>query len=86
MTAVIDFGCLGVGDPAVDLLPAWNLFPPTARAVYRETLGVDDATWLRGMGWALSVSVIALPYYLHTNPGLVSISHTAIEQVLAAAP
>lgn len=82
LTAVIDFGCLGVGDPAVDLLPAWNLFPPTARQVFRETLEVDNATWLRGMGWALSVSVIALPYYLNTNPALVSISRTAIDQVL----
>ena len=42
----------------MDLLPAWNLFPSAAREVYRQTLGVDDATWLRGMGWALSVSVI----------------------------
>jgi aminoglycoside phosphotransferase (APT) family kinase protein len=82
MTAVIDFGCLGVGDPAVDLLPAWYLFPPAARDVYRQTLGVDEATWLRGMGWALSVSVIALPYYLHTNPGLVAISRRAIAEVL----
>lgn len=85
LTAVIDFGCLGVGDPAVDLLPAWNLFPPPAREVFRETLNVDDATWLRGMGWALSVSVIALPYYLETNPALVAISRTALTQLLGSA-
>jgi aminoglycoside phosphotransferase (APT) family kinase protein len=31
LTAVIDFGCLGVGDPACDLFPAWNLLPSIAR-------------------------------------------------------
>ncbi|MFE9886520.1 aminoglycoside phosphotransferase family protein [Streptomyces scopuliridis] len=53
LSAVIDFGTLAVGDPAVDLIPAWN-FPAPAREVFRTTLGVDDATWARGRGWALA--------------------------------
>lgn len=80
---MIALGCLGVGDPSVDLLPAWPLFPPTARESFREALAVDDETWRRGMGWALSVSVIALPYYLHTNPVLAGMSRHSIEQLLA---
>ena len=83
LSAVIDFGCLGVGDPACDLLVAWNLFPAPAREVYRRTLSVDDATWARGRGWAHSTSVIALEYYHATNPVLAGISRYAIEQVLA---
>jgi aminoglycoside phosphotransferase (APT) family kinase protein len=59
--AVIDFGCLGVGDPACDLFPAWNLLPAEAREVFREALGVDDATWIRGRGRALSQALLALP-------------------------
>lgn len=70
LSAVIDFGCLGVGDPAVDLLPAWNLFDGAAREAYREALGVDDATWERGRGWAVSVALIALPYYGETSPAI----------------
>ena len=31
LTAVIDFGGVGVGDPACDLMPAWNLFDGRAR-------------------------------------------------------
>ncbi len=56
--AVIDFGCLGVGDPACDLQVAWNLLSAETRDVLRGALQVDDATWARGRGWALSVGLI----------------------------
>jgi len=83
LSAVIDFGCAGVGDPAVDMSVAWNLFAGEAREVYRAALAVDDATWARGRGWALCCALIALPYYRDTNPVLAAISRYAIEQVLA---
>ena len=54
LSAVIDFGGLGLGDPAVDLIVAWNLLSAGTRPAFREALEVDDATWLRGRGWALS--------------------------------
>ncbi|WP_243725480.1 aminoglycoside phosphotransferase family protein [Actinomadura rubrisoli] len=55
LSAVIDFGTLAVGDPAVDLLAAWTLLPAgTARDAYRTALGVDEATWARGRGWGLA--------------------------------
>ena len=81
--AVIDFGCLGVGDPACDLLPAWNFFAGDAREVFRTMVDVDDATWERGRGWALSVGIIALPYYRDTNPALASLALHTIEEVLS---
>jgi aminoglycoside phosphotransferase (APT) family kinase protein len=84
LSAVIDFGALNVGDPAVDLLPAWNLFPGPVREVYRAALGVDDATWERGRGWALSVALIALPYYRHTNPAITAGSQLVIDRVLTS--
>jgi aminoglycoside phosphotransferase (APT) family kinase protein len=84
LSAVIDFGCLGVGDPACDLAVAWNLFSREAREAFRAELALDDATWARGRGWALSVGLIALPYYWQTNPVLAGISRHAIEEVLAA--
>ncbi|MHB1295296.1 MAG: aminoglycoside phosphotransferase family protein [Anaerolineae bacterium] len=83
LSAVIDFGCLGVGDPAAELIVAWNLFPAEARGVFRAALGFDDATWARGRGWALSVALVALPYYRHTNPTLAVMSRRTIEEVLA---
>ena len=54
LSAVIDFGTVAVGDPAVDLIGAWTLLTPKARELFREILGIDDATWARGRGWALS--------------------------------
>jgi aminoglycoside phosphotransferase (APT) family kinase protein len=82
LSAVIDFGATGIGDPAVDLLPAWNLFSGSARAAYRVALDVDDATWIRGRGWALSVALLALPYYLDTNPVITADSWGVLDQVL----
>ncbi len=83
ISAVIDFGCLGVGDPACDLIVAWNLLSDETRNVFRAALPVDDATWARGRGWALSIGLIALPYYQITNPVLAGISQRAIDEVLA---
>jgi aminoglycoside phosphotransferase (APT) family kinase protein len=83
LSAVIDFGCLGVGDPACELQVAWNLLSGETRGVFRAALGVDDAMWTRGRGWALSVGLIALPYYLSTNPILAGIARRAIDEVLA---
>jgi aminoglycoside phosphotransferase (APT) family kinase protein len=83
LSAVIDFGTLGVGDPACDLLPAWSVFGRDSRARFREALGVDDAAWLRGRGWAL-LTVRALPYYWDTNPGMVAMARRTVSEVLAA--
>ncbi len=83
LSAVIDFGGLNVGDPACDLQPAWNLFAGESRRRFRAELRADDASWLRGRGWALSQAVIALPYYWDTNPGMIRQASHALAQVLA---
>jgi aminoglycoside phosphotransferase (APT) family kinase protein len=83
LSAVIDFGGLNVGDPACDLQPAWNVFADDSRARFRAELEVDDASWLRGRGWALGQAVSALPYYWDTNPGMVRQASHALAQVLA---
>lgn len=57
LTGVIDFGGLGRGDPAVEVRPGWSLFDARARAAYREALGFDEATWIRGWAWQLSVAL-----------------------------
>lgn len=54
LAAVIDFGTMAVGDPACDLIAAWAFLDAETRPVFRETLGVDDATWARGRAWGLS--------------------------------
>ncbi len=85
LTGVIDYGTVGVGDPAVDLIAAWCLLPVEARGVFREAIGVDEAEWARGRGWALSIAVIALPYYWETNPPVAANSRHVIREILAEA-
>ncbi|MFI0975689.1 aminoglycoside phosphotransferase family protein [Streptomyces sp. NPDC021093] len=85
LSAVIDFGTVGVGSPTVDLIPAWNLLPAEARTAFRTQLRVDDATWELGRAWALSISLIQLPYYRTTNPALAANSRHVIGEVLVDA-
>ncbi len=83
LAAVIDWELAGLGDPACDLQPAWNLFDARSREVFRAELGPDDATWLRGRGWALWTGLAALPYYRETNPLLAENARYRIGEVLA---
>ncbi|WP_191907820.1 aminoglycoside phosphotransferase family protein [Nocardioides cynanchi] len=68
LAAVLDFGGLAVGDPTVDLVVAWELLDPAARATFRDLVGVDEATWLRGRAWALALALMTFPYYWTTMP------------------
>ncbi len=83
LTGVIDWGGVGVGDPAAEMLAAWSLFDRAGRDEFRAQLEVDDATWERGRGWALSVGLIALPYYAETNPTLAATARRLIREVLS---
>jgi aminoglycoside phosphotransferase (APT) family kinase protein len=62
LTAVVDFGLLGVGDPACDLMVAWTYLSADSPDAFRAALAVDDATWCRGRGWALQFGLRAAAY------------------------
>ena len=83
LSAVIDWEAFGTGDPATDLMVAWNLLPADARPVFRAELEVDDDTWARGRGWALWTGLLALPYYKETNPLFAENARYRIGEVLA---
>lgn len=67
LSAVIDFGCLAVGDPACDLAIAWTLFDSPSRDIFRHELAVDEETWQRGRAWALWKAAIVAAGHLQTN-------------------
>jgi aminoglycoside phosphotransferase (APT) family kinase protein len=67
LTGVIDFGGLGVGDPACDLLPCWTIFSEKTRRSFCDGLDVDDDSWIRGKGWALTTAIVAYQYYKGKN-------------------
>ena len=81
LAGVIDFGLLGVGDPACDLMVAWTYMSANARQVFRDALTVDDPTWARGRGWALHLGLMAAAYSAD-NPVLRDIGRYTIAEVL----
>ncbi|STX46921.1 aminoglycoside phosphotransferase [Legionella hackeliae] len=68
---------------AVILVIAWSLLNAHSRKIFRSNLeNIDDTTWQRGRGWALSIALIMLPYYKNTNPVLARLARRMIEHTL----
>jgi len=84
LSGVIDFGCLGVGDPACEAMVAWKVLSGDARDAFRTALAIDEASWMRARGWAVSQAVMALSYYSdETNAVLVGEARRWLAEVLA---
>ena len=84
ISGVIDWGSMGVGDPACDVMVAWKLGSSSARDTFRDALPTDDATWERARGWALSQAIAAIAYYTpENNPALYREAEAWLELVLS---
>jgi aminoglycoside phosphotransferase (APT) family kinase protein len=83
LTGVIDFGNMGAGDPAVDLIPAWTVLSGEHRATFRAALPDSDDTWLRARGMALHQALLIIPYYAETNPSFVATAIETVNEVVA---
>ena len=83
LSAVIDFGTSGVGDPACDLAIAWTLFVGESRDTFRAALRTNDATWTRGRGWTLWKALITLAEHVDTDPSQAAEARRVIDEVLA---
>ena len=86
LSAVIDFERLGIGDPACDLMIAFTLMSARSRAAFRETLDIDDATWARGRGWALTGGIVAYASYAAVSPRIAAQTTRQITAALADRP
>ncbi len=78
LSAVIDFGGLGVGDPAGNLMTLFHVVAPADRARFVAAVGADAATVARARGWALTQGIEAWPYYLGTAPGMVAMARRVL--------
>lgn len=83
LSAVIDFGTSGVGDPACDLSIAWTMFKGESREAFRAALPLDKATWARGRGWTLWKALIVAAGMLGSNRLEIDRSERVIAEVLA---
>jgi len=79
VSGVIDFGDLTGGDPAGDLAVAWMMFTGPARDRFRRASGVDDDTWRRAHGWALTLGVA----FANGDDRVRAIGRRTLEQTLA---
>ena len=82
LSAVIDFGMLGVGDPACDLSIAWTLFEGESRAAFRAMLPLDVGTWARGRAWTLWKALIVAAGLTGTNAAESARPWHVIDEVL----
>jgi aminoglycoside phosphotransferase (APT) family kinase protein len=83
LSAVIDFGTSGVGDPSCDLAIAWTFFEGEGRDAFRAALRPDDATWKRGRGWALWKALITLAGQIDANPPVAAKVRREIGDIVA---
>ena len=83
LSAVIDFGTSGVGDPACDTTIAWTFLSGDASRAFREGLPFDEATWARGRGWAIWKAMIVLVGALQDDPEDAAYTTGVIEAILA---
>ncbi len=82
LCGVIDWGGMGLGDPATDLLIAWTLFDAPAREVFRAALAPSDDAWARGRAFAFAKAVAAIPFYRRINPGFRAVMLKTLARVL----
>ena len=84
LSAVIDFGTSGVGDPACDTTIAWTFLSGDSSRVFQEMLPVDSATWVRGRGWAIWKATKVLAGALGKDPEDAAFTSDVIRKILAS--
>ncbi|MUO79194.1 phosphotransferase [Agrobacterium vitis] len=84
LSAVIDFGSCGTGDPACDLAIAWTMMDSVAAKVFRTTLGHDEATWDRARGWALWKTLITLQKQIETPETGATETQAMLDRILGS--
>ena len=87
ISGILDFGDITSGDPATDLSVGWMLLPADCREEFRDSYryasphGLDDDTWARARGWALT---LALSFLANSadNPRMAAIGASTLRAVL----
>lgn len=82
LSAVIDFGTSGVGDPACDLVIAWTMFDDESRRAFRDAVDADEGMWARARGWALWKALLVLCQVIDTDPVAAAGTRRVIDAIL----
>jgi aminoglycoside phosphotransferase (APT) family kinase protein len=82
LSAVIDFGTCGIGDPACDLAIAWTVFDGEAREAFRDAIVGDAGLWARARGWAMWKALLVWALGGKGNAPEAQLSRRTFERVL----
>jgi aminoglycoside phosphotransferase (APT) family kinase protein len=83
LSAVIDFGTCGIGDPACDTTIAWTFLSGESQRVFKQRLPFDEATWTRGRGWAIWKAMIVLVEQLGADSDEAEFTKDVIDKIIA---
>lgn len=83
LAAVLDWGGLGAGDPALDLIPAWAVLDPAGAMAFSEDLEVDEASWLRARGFSLEQAIGGVIYYTPRRHPLGEVMQRTLDRLLS---
>ena len=83
LSAVIDFGTSGIGDPACDTTIAWTFLSGESQRVFKERLPADEAMWARGRGWAIWKAMIVLVDELESSPAGAEVTKSVVDKIIA---
>lgn len=82
LAAVIDFGDMCAGDPAVDVAAAWLLLPAPAATTFAQEYDLDDDTARRSRGWALLFTLMLMASFVEARPSFVEAGRVALDRIL----
>jgi aminoglycoside phosphotransferase (APT) family kinase protein len=83
LSAVIDFGCLAIGDPACDLMIAWTFFQGKSRKAFRQALPYNTDTWVRAQAWVLWKALIVMAGLCGAPSGEAARWEKTLQEILA---
>ena len=82
LAAILDWGDLCAGDPAVDLGALWTVLDAGHGDAFRGGYGpIDDALLARARGWALVFSAIVWVTHRHDDQAWARLAHTTLQRL-----
>jgi aminoglycoside phosphotransferase (APT) family kinase protein len=81
LAGVLDVGCFGAADPALDLISAWNLLAAGPRLALRDALRCTDLEWERSRAWAFQQAMGLVWYYAESNPVMSRLGRVTLDRV-----
>jgi phosphotransferase family enzyme len=84
LAGVLDVGCFGAADPALDLIGAWTLLAAGPRLLLRDALRCTDLDWERGKAWAFQQAMGLVWYYAETNPVMSRLGRVTLDRIQSA--